>query len=281
MSVSAISQALVSKPDFAPDGAVLLYDPAVEHVGVLLEGLEDQCAAVPAGANDIHQVLTGLLQAGSVHTIHLLGHGAPGGIFFENVFINGSIWESLIRESATGRAPSSIQTINFWSCETGRGEIGMKFLKQVADSTGATVHGSDRKVGSAEHGGSWELGRHAAPRPPFSDQAIASFDGVLDHDELRIVSITADIGDGTYAPGQPIVFTATMSEQVTGGSSMTLTLSNGDTVVVAAAVDGTSLTSTGYTVAGYAGTLVVTDVTDGDAGMNYVMTTADGTGLSP
>ena len=49
MSVSAISQALVSKPDFAPDGAVLLYDPAVEHVGVLLEGLEDQCVAVPRG----------------------------------------------------------------------------------------------------------------------------------------------------------------------------------------------------------------------------------------
>ena len=181
MSVSAISQALVSKAGFAPDGAVLVYDPAVEHVGQLLAGLDESCSAVPAGAADIHQVLTGLLQAGSVHTIHLLGHGAPGGIFFENVFINGNIWEGLVRESATGRAPSSIQTINFWSCETGRGEIGMKFLKQVADSTGATVHGSDRKVGSAEHGGSWELGRHAAPRPPFSGEALERFEGVLNH----------------------------------------------------------------------------------------------------
>ena len=72
------------------------------------------------------------------------------------------------------------------------------------------MHGSDRKVGSPEHGGSWELGRHAAPRPPFYDQAIGGFDGTLDHehDGIRIVSITADIGDGTYAPGQPIVFTA-------------------------------------------------------------------------
>ena len=154
-----------------------------------------------------------------------------------------------------------------------RNSSGKQQILQARQCTGRT-----RKVGSAEHGGSWELGRHAAPRPPFSDQAIASFDGVLDHDELRIVSITADIGDGTYAPGQPIVFTATMSEQVTAGSSMTLTLSNGDTVVVAAAVDGTSLTSTGYR-GRLRGTLVVTDVTDSDAGMNYVMTTADGTGL--
>ena len=52
----------------------------------------------------------------------------------------------------------------------------MKFLKQVADSTGATVHGSDRKVGSVEHGGSWELDRHAAPRPPFSDDALERFE---------------------------------------------------------------------------------------------------------
>ena len=63
MSVSAISQALVSKAGFAPDGAVLVYDPAVEHVGQLLAGLDQSCSAVPAGAADIHQLLTGLLQA--------------------------------------------------------------------------------------------------------------------------------------------------------------------------------------------------------------------------
>ena len=156
MGVSAINQALISKPEFAPGGAVLVYDPAVEYVGTLLGGLDKDCTAVPAGANDICRLLTGLLQSASVRTIHLLGHGAAGGIFFENVFINGTVWDGLVRDAALDRAPVSTQTINFWSCETGRGEIGMKFLKQVADSTGATVHGSDGKVGSAERGGSWE-----------------------------------------------------------------------------------------------------------------------------
>ena len=42
MGVSAISQAVIEKSGFAPEGVVLLYDPAVEHVGVLLEGLDDQ-----------------------------------------------------------------------------------------------------------------------------------------------------------------------------------------------------------------------------------------------
>ena len=53
MSVSAISQAVVSRSEFAPGGAVLVYDPAVEHVGTLLGGLDKDCAALPAGANDI------------------------------------------------------------------------------------------------------------------------------------------------------------------------------------------------------------------------------------
>ena len=66
MSVSAISQAVVNKAGFAPDGAVLVYDPAVEHVGQLLAGLDESCSAVPAGAADICQVLSGLLGAASV-----------------------------------------------------------------------------------------------------------------------------------------------------------------------------------------------------------------------
>ena len=107
----------------------------------------------------------------------------------------------------------------------------MKFLKQVAILQARQCAGrTASRVG--EHGGSWGW-RHAAPS---LDQAIPNFDDVLDYDELRIVSITADIGDGTYAQ-QPIA-SPQPCRTVTGGSSMTLTLSNGDTVVVAAAVDG-------------------------------------------
>ena len=190
MGISTLSQAVVTKPGFAPRGVVLVYDPAVEHVGTLLGGLDEGCVAVPAGARDIYQTLARLLQSATVHTIHLLGHGAPGGIFFENAFINGTVWDEIARDAALDVAPSTVQTINFWSCETGRGEIGMKFLKQVADSTGATVHGSDGKVGSAERGGSWELDRHAAPRPPFSGESLDGFVGTLSHSDDKGVMIT-------------------------------------------------------------------------------------------
>jgi len=175
MGVLGLGRAVVAKEGFGDSGAVLVYDPTVERVGVLLGGLDAGCTPVPVSGADVCQVLSELLRVGSVHTIHLLGHGAPGGIFFENVFINGILWTGLARGTECGRASSSIQTINFWSCETGRGETGMKFLKHVADTTGATVHGSDQKVGSPEHGGSWDLNQIASPRPPFSKVSRASF----------------------------------------------------------------------------------------------------------
>ena len=52
----------------------------------------------------------------------------------------------------------------------------MKFLKQVADSTGATVHGSDRKVGSPERR-FMGAGQARSTRPPFSDDALGRFEG--------------------------------------------------------------------------------------------------------
>jgi len=179
MGVLGLSRAVVAKRGFGDSGTVLVYDPTVERVGVLLGGLDVGCVPVPVSGADVCQVLSELLHVGSVHTIHLLGHGAPGGIHFEDVFINGSLWTELARGTGLDRSSSTIQTINFWSCETGRGEIGMKFLKQVADTTGATVHGSDQKVGSSDHGGSWELNQIASPRAPFSPRSIEQFDGVL------------------------------------------------------------------------------------------------------
>ena len=66
-----------------------------------------------------------------------------------------------------------------------------------------------------------------------------------------------------------------MSEPVNAGSSLTLTLSNGDTAVVEAAVDGTTLVSTGYVVGGYTGTFFVSDVVNGGGTANVTPVTPD------
>ena len=67
MGVSAISQAVVKKSDLLRAGR-FFYTIQRSSVSGSPQGPDDQCVAVPVGANDIYQVLTGLLQSASVHT---------------------------------------------------------------------------------------------------------------------------------------------------------------------------------------------------------------------
>ena len=160
------------------------------------QGPDDQCVAVLQAR--IHLSGTDRALQSARCTIHRRARSA-GGIFFENVFINDTVWAGIVRDAAL--TVLQIDTNNkFLVLRDGRGEIGMKF-PQVADST-ATVHRSDRRVGSVEHGGSWELDRHAAPRPPFSDDALERFKR-LSHNVAPFSGSVSEIisaltgGDGT------------------------------------------------------------------------------------
>ena len=285
MSVVPMSQAAARRSVSVFGDEVLCYDPSVAGVERLLAGLSPGCVAVPVAGEGATDVLEEILAAGRVQILHFLGHGAPGGVYFENAFIDGTVWADVVSRVASRGGLVSLQTINFWSCGTGRGETGMTFLKQVAESTGATVHGSDHKVGSSDLGGSWELNQSVAPLPPFSADARDAFDGVLEIDGetpdpvggddgviltkspmaepegIRVISVGVDTASGTYAPGQAIEFSVELSVAVVSGSSMTLQLSNGDEVLVSAVDDGTSLVSSNYQVSadGYTGTLFVED----------------------
>ena len=172
MGTVLVSQFAIKKAVFEGFSEVLFYDPAVEQVDVLLEGLAYTCAAVPVDGGDICDAMRHAVDCDSIRTIHLLGHGTQGGIYFQEFLLDRATWSSVIQNIAGDSAGHSVERINFWSCETGHGDIGMTFLKQVADTTGALVSGSDQKVGAAGQGGSWELNQFAPPSTPFSPQSI-------------------------------------------------------------------------------------------------------------
>ena len=77
MGTVSISQFAIQRAAFGGHTEVLVYDPAVDQVGVLLGGLTDSCVAVPVTGDDVAGVLADAIRARSVHTIHLLGHGTP------------------------------------------------------------------------------------------------------------------------------------------------------------------------------------------------------------
>jgi Domain of unknown function (DUF4347) len=155
----------------------LLYDPTVEDVHVLLDGLADGVIAKPLipGA-DVMATLRGTLSSPDLRCLHILGHGAPGEVFLGGERIDADRWR---HEAATPTPRINPIQINFWSCRTGEGEPGMSFINTVAQTSQAFVNAASGYVGHESKGGSWELDVSAKAVAPFSSTAMAGFNQVL------------------------------------------------------------------------------------------------------
>ncbi|RXK88459.1 DUF4347 domain-containing protein [Chlorobaculum sp. 24CR] len=103
---------------------------------------------VDAGS-DVRQMLRSALRSG-VERLHLLGHGAAGSINFGSRSLGLDEFTALAR-GRDGGAPS----MHFWSCMTGAGTEGRRFVDGIAKLFSTAVTAFSGLVGAKQLGGSW------------------------------------------------------------------------------------------------------------------------------
>lgn len=95
---------------------------------------------------------------GSVDAIHLLGHGSSGAINLGALTLSS---DNLSAHSATltwiGRALTAEGDWLVYGCNVAEGQVGLDFVGQLAQATGADVAASDDLTGAADRGGDWVL----------------------------------------------------------------------------------------------------------------------------
>jgi len=209
---------------------VLVYDPSVQQVEVLLQGLDAGVDAIPITAGDEPmKTLEQLMNDPQLARLHVLGHGAPGEVILGGKRIDA---QSFAHRQPSPRNESHSFQIAFWSCNTGHGEIGMNFLNTVANSTGANVYGSTGLVGHEDKGGSWQLDVHAAPQAPFSARAREGFRQVLVAPTLSGTAWTGIVfeegvttepsSDPSTALGDPVLLFRTVAVGYGAGDSTSI-----------------------------------------------------------
>ena len=212
----------------------LVYDPTVQDIDVLLDGLDAGCIprAIAPG-EDPMRVIGEVLERHRCQDLHLLGHGFPGGITLGGRQIDANAWQGFFQHTTVGDlitiAANHIQNqqINFWSCKTGEGELGMNFINTVAQTTGATVNASTGYVGSSKQGGSWDLDVSAKPVPPFDKAAMDSFEGVLGSGP-SVSGLGADLSFTEGAAAVTLFPSATVTDvDGTGITAIRVALSSG------------------------------------------------------
>ena len=87
-----------------------------------------------------------------------------------------------------------LRELNFWSCNVGQGDKGMKFINDLSKLTGAKVSASSTPIGHKNKGGNWELDVMAYPQVPFNKSAIENFEHTLNSDKPVIVLEQGGVG---------------------------------------------------------------------------------------
>ena len=153
-------------------GAQALADSATPGTKVLVVNpAQDGIAAV-------RQALQAL---GSVDSVQILSHGAPGQFTLGSSTLSAQSADTL-RAAGWGAYLSADADILLYGCGTGGGDSGQALIGALAGATGADVAASTNDTGSPTAGGDWVLEVRTGAiesRLQIEASALAAFDGLL------------------------------------------------------------------------------------------------------
>lgn len=164
---------------------ILFVDPAVSDIATILAGLRPEVEAIVLDSSRpaARQIAEALGGRRGLDAVHVIAHGAPGGVrFAAGEWSAETVAGDADDLASIGRALVEGGNLRLWSCRTGAGAEGADFVTRLARAAGAHVGAATHKVGAAALGGAWTLAlgaNVAAARPPLTEAGAAMHAGVF------------------------------------------------------------------------------------------------------
>ncbi|MEM6689206.1 MAG: DUF4347 domain-containing protein [Planctomycetota bacterium] len=141
---------------------IVFVDVNVDDLAGLLDGIDPQFEIVllDPDRSGIDQITETLAIRRDVQSVHLIAHGRSGEIALGDQRVNRQIlFENQQQIRSWSKALSQDADVLIYGCDTAAGQQGKRFLKTLADLTGADVAGSTDKTGSSASNADWILER--------------------------------------------------------------------------------------------------------------------------
>jgi large repetitive protein len=199
--------------------SVLFVDPRVADWQQLAASVSPgtKVVVIDPTLDGIAQVTKALDGMRGVEHVDFLTYGTPGQIEFGATPINDAALHANAAEVAGWRNHlADTAQIDFWGCDVGAGNAGAAFVGDLHALTGVAVAASADATGLAALGGNWTLETTAGsahPTVPFSAEAVASFQTVLDA-PIPTVTLTAP---GAILLGDTFTETVTFQNTAANG----------------------------------------------------------------
>jgi hypothetical protein len=201
---------------------ILFVDPRVANWQTLAAsvGKNVQVVVIDPSRDGISQVTEALQGRSDLKSIQFLTYGSAGQIELGNAPITADALAAAKQQVASWSDHlASSADIEFWGCDVGQGASGQQFVDTVHALTGAQVGASTDATGAASLGGDWTLERTTGVltvRAPFSESAMASYQGVLDTPVPSVSFVSSTVPHDVLLGG---TFTETVQFQNTASNA--------------------------------------------------------------
>src|SRR6185503_12055656 len=109
------------------------------------------------GAQDgLEQISEVLSRYHDLKAVHLVGHGEAGEMFLGSSKLDAAAVEQG-KVASWGAALDSDGDLLLYGCDVAKGEVGERFIQELAAATGADVGASTDATGGEAAGGDWKL----------------------------------------------------------------------------------------------------------------------------
>jgi len=124
------------------------------------------------------QIVAALQSRFELDTIDIISHGTPGALMLGSGELNSANLTSYAEQlTEIGTHLGDSGDILLYGCEVAKGNVGQRFIEQLAQLIGANVAASTNLTGAEELGGDWILGAQIGTIESRAMQL--SYDGVL------------------------------------------------------------------------------------------------------
>lgn len=163
---------------------IFFIDERVPNLEQLVDGVVPGVTVevLPADQDGVVYI-SRLLQSGSVDSVQIVAHGAPGCLYLGNAELNLDTLETYADHLAQWFVNAPVQgDLRLYGCNVAAGDAGTEFLAKLHRFTGANIAASTRKIGHSDLGGQWDLevevGTITAP-VALTSETQATYVGVL------------------------------------------------------------------------------------------------------
>ena len=227
--------------------SVLFIDSRVSIYQSFIDSLTEptEVFVLDSASDGLSQMATYLYGRTGIDAIHVISHGSVGTLYLGSTVLDGGNLGSYQSQLASiGSALTETGDILLYGCNVAQGDLGVQFIGNLAQATGADVAGSSAATGDEALGGDWVLERATGTVDVFTLKGL-NLTGLLSANTAPafplIGKVTTDFNYSLSDEAQSVILQADGKILVAGGSGDGSSIS--DFVLARYNIDGSLDTS--------------------------------------